>query len=61
MNRKLEDLVDWAKRHNTLPDMTTVLTGTSIVPPPEITLGEGDIVTVTIDGIGTLENDVVVV
>ena len=61
MNRTIEELVGWANRHNSLPDMTTVLTGTSIVPPPDITLGEGDIVTVEIDGIGTLENDVIVV
>ena len=34
MNRKLSELAEWAQRHNTLPNMTTVLTGTSIVPPP---------------------------
>ena len=41
--------------------MTTVLTGTSIVPPPDFTLQEGDGVTITIEGIGTLVNDVIVV
>ena len=41
--------------------MTTVLTGTAIVPPPEFSLREDDIVTVEIEGIGALENDVVVV
>jgi 2-dehydro-3-deoxy-D-arabinonate dehydratase len=41
--------------------MTTVLTGTGIVPPPEVTLHEGDIVVIEIEGIGVLENDVVVV
>jgi 2-dehydro-3-deoxy-D-arabinonate dehydratase len=41
--------------------MTTVLTGTAIVPPPDFTLEEGDVVLITIDGIGTLENGVVVV
>jgi 2-dehydro-3-deoxy-D-arabinonate dehydratase len=41
--------------------MTAVLTGTAIVPPPEFTLQEEDIVTMSISGIGTLENDVVVV
>ena len=41
--------------------MTAVLTGTSIVPPPDFTLDEGDVVSIEIDGIGVLENDVVVV
>ena len=59
MNRRLSELVEWVTRHNSIPNMTAVFTGTSIVPPPEITLQEGDVVTVTIDGIGTLENDVV--
>lgn len=59
MNRRMSQLVEWVTRHNSIPNMTAVLTGTSIVPPPEITLQEGDVVTVTIDGIGTLENDVV--
>jgi 2-dehydro-3-deoxy-D-arabinonate dehydratase len=41
--------------------MTTVLTGTSIVPPPEFSLQEGDIVSITIEGVGTLENPAVFV
>ena len=41
--------------------MTTVLTGTPVVPPPDFTLQEGDVVRITIEGIGALENDVVVV
>ena len=59
MARTCEDLADWLQRHNVVPNMTAVLTGTAIVPPPEFTLQEGDIVTISIDGIGTLENDVV--
>ena len=61
MTRSCEELADWVQRHNPLPDMATVLTGTGIVPPPEFTLLEGDVVAITIDGIGVLENDVVVV
>ena len=61
MSRKCEELADWLQRHNTVPNMTTVLTGTAIVPPPEFTLQEGDIVTVSIEDIGVLENDVAVV
>ena len=61
MARSCEELADWIQRHNLVPDLTTVLTGTAIVPPPEFTLREGDIVTITIAGIGVLENDVIVV
>ncbi|MCY4529545.1 MAG: fumarylacetoacetate hydrolase family protein [Chloroflexi bacterium] len=61
MARTCESLADWLLRHNSVPDMTTVLTGTAIVPPPGFTLEEGDVVSITIDGIGTLENSVVVV
>jgi fumarylacetoacetate (FAA) hydrolase family protein len=42
-----------------VPELTTVLTGTSIVPPPEFTLQAGDTVIITIDEIGTLENSVI--
>ena len=59
MARSCEELADWVQRHNYMPDMTTMLTGTAIVPPPEFTLREGDLVTIVIEGIGTLENDVV--
>lgn len=61
MARTCEELSDWLHRHNTVPNMTAVLTGTPVVPPPDFTLAEGDIVTIEIQGIGMLENDVVVV
>ena len=61
MARKCDELADWLQRHNTILNMTTVLTGTAIVPPPEFTLQEGDVVAISIEGIGTLENEVVVV
>ena len=59
MARSCEELADWLQRHNLVPNMTTVLTGTAIVPPPEFSLKEDDVVTITIDGIGVLENSVV--
>ena len=43
MARTCRSLADWLLRHNSVPDMTTVLTGTAIVPPPDFTLEEGDI------------------
>ena len=61
MARRCEDIADWLFRFNSVPNMTAVLTGTGIVPPPDFTLGQDDVVTITIDGIGSLENDVVVV
>ncbi|MCY3544733.1 MAG: fumarylacetoacetate hydrolase family protein [Chloroflexi bacterium] len=61
MARTCQELADWLQRHNDVPNMTTVLTGTSIVPPPDFTLQEGDTVTIAIANIGTLVNDVIVV
>ena len=61
MARKCEDLSDWLQRHNEVLNMPTVLTGTGVVPPPDFTLQEGDVVIISIEGIGMLENDVVVV
>ena len=59
MARSCEELADWLQRHNFVPNMTTVLTGTAIVPPPEFSLIEDDVVTITVDGIGVLENTVI--
>lgn len=61
MARTCEDLADWLMRSNPVPNMTTVLTGTAVVPPPDFTLQEGDTVSITIEGLGTLENGVVTV
>jgi 2-dehydro-3-deoxy-D-arabinonate dehydratase len=35
-----------------------LMTGTCLVPPNDFTLQPGDMVSMTIDGIGTLENKV---
>jgi 2-dehydro-3-deoxy-D-arabinonate dehydratase len=35
-----------------------LLTGTGIVPPDDFTLQIGDVVDITVDGIGTLTNPV---
>lgn len=61
MARTCDELADWIQRHNYMPNMTTVLTGTAIVPPPDFTLEEGDVVVITVEGIGVLENEVIVV
>ena len=59
MARTCLELADWLQRSNRVPEMTTVLTGTSIVPPPDFSLQPGDNVIITIDEIGTLENSVI--
>jgi 2-dehydro-3-deoxy-D-arabinonate dehydratase len=61
MKRDCAYLVDWLVRHNSVPDGTSVMTGTGTIPPPEFTLAAGDVIHVTIDKIGTLTNTVVVV
>jgi len=59
MARRLEDLVVWLGRDNLFPDGVVLLTGTGVVPPDEFSLRRGDIVRITVDGIGTLTNPVV--
>ena len=61
MARACAELADWLQRHNRVPNMTAVLTGTSIVPPPDFTLEPGDSVRIAIERIGTLVNGVVAV
>jgi 2-dehydro-3-deoxy-D-arabinonate dehydratase len=58
MQRSLPELVDWLWRGQDLPVGAVLLTGTSIVPPPELTLRPGDQVTIEITGLGTLHNPV---
>jgi 2-dehydro-3-deoxy-D-arabinonate dehydratase len=59
MVRTCEELVSYLTRHNTLPEVTVLLTGTSLVPEDEFTLQPGDGVTIDIEDIGTLSNPVV--
>jgi 2-dehydro-3-deoxy-D-arabinonate dehydratase len=58
MKRSLPELVDWLWRGQDLPVGAVLLTGTSIVPPPDLTLRPGDQVTVTVTGLGQLTNPV---
>ena len=59
MARKLEDLVQWLGRDSRYPDGVFLLTGTGIVPPDDFSLAPGDLVRISIDGIGTLTNSVI--
>ena len=58
MRRKPEDLAQWLFRELRFPAGVFLFTGTGIVPPNDFTLSAGDIVRITIDGIGALENTV---
>ena len=58
MNRTPESLVDWLGRENHFPHGVILLTGTGIVPPDDFTLLPGDLVEISISGIGTLTNPV---
>jgi 2-dehydro-3-deoxy-D-arabinonate dehydratase len=58
MRRTLPALVDWLWRGQDLPLGAVLLTGTAIVPPPELTLRPGDRVTISITGLGELANPV---
>lgn len=56
LKRAPQELADFLFRDNTFPTGTFLMTGTGIVPGDEFTLQSGDIVKITIDGIGTLSN-----
>lgn len=57
MKRKPQELADWLFRSSSFPIGCLMMTGTGIVPD-NFTLHAGDLVKITIEGIGTLENKV---
>ncbi|TYT63358.1 fumarylacetoacetate hydrolase family protein [Natrialba swarupiae] len=59
MVRSVEELVDCYVAHNAVPDVSVLLTGTSLVPDEGFTLEEGDVIEIGLEGIGTLTNTVV--
>jgi len=58
MVRTCEELVSYLTRHNAVPELAVLLTGTSIVPDDDFSLRPDDAVVVDIEGIGTLRNPV---
>jgi 2-dehydro-3-deoxy-D-arabinonate dehydratase len=58
MARTFDGLVDWLSRENHFPNGVLLMTGTGIVPPDDFSLAPGDVVEITITGIGTLSNPV---
>jgi len=58
MKRSAEELVSFVFRECSFPHGCLVMTGTGIVPQHDFTLKSGDEIKISIDGIGTLINDV---
>jgi 2-dehydro-3-deoxy-D-arabinonate dehydratase len=58
MRRRPEELLEWLFSALDFPVGVVLLTGTSIVPPQELTLRAGDVVDITVSGVGTLTNPV---
>jgi 2-dehydro-3-deoxy-D-arabinonate dehydratase len=58
LKRRCPELVDWLGRYNPIPLGTVLSTGTGILVPDACALEAGDVVSITIDGIGTLRNPV---
>jgi 2-dehydro-3-deoxy-D-arabinonate dehydratase len=59
MVRTCEELVGYLTRHNVVPELCVLLTGTSLVPDEDVTLQPGDDVSIAIEGIGELRNGVI--
>jgi 2-dehydro-3-deoxy-D-arabinonate dehydratase len=60
LNRSFTDLIEYLFRCQSFPVGAVLSTGTGIVPPLDISLEAGDVVTITVEEIGTLVNKVVV-
>jgi 2-dehydro-3-deoxy-D-arabinonate dehydratase len=59
MARTFEDLIGYLCREQEFPNGVFLMTGTGIVPDSDFTLTRGDVVNITVDGIGTLTNPVI--
>lgn len=58
IQRRFEDLAAFLFRECSFPQGALLMTGTGIVPPAPFTLQHGDVVSITIEHIGTLVNQV---
>ena len=58
LKRSYEELAGFLFQENDFPDGALLMTGTGIVPDHPFTLHSGDIIRISISGIGTLENTV---
>ena len=60
LNRSFTDLIEYLFRCQSFPVGAILSTGTGIVPPLDISLEAGDIVTINVAEVGTLVNKVVI-
>ncbi|MDX1932198.1 MAG: fumarylacetoacetate hydrolase family protein [Capsulimonadales bacterium] len=58
MKRSPEELAEYLFRETSFPHGALLMTGTGLVPPDTFTLTSGDMVHITIAGVGTLTNPV---
>jgi len=58
LKRDPRELAKFLFRDNSFPQGVFLLTGTGVVPGDDFTLASGDLIRITIDGIGMLENSV---
>jgi 2-dehydro-3-deoxy-D-arabinonate dehydratase len=58
IKRETTELVEYLFRDNTFPAGACLMTGTGVVPGDNFTLAHGDLIEITIDGIGMLSNRV---
>jgi len=58
LKRDPKVLVEYLFRDSSFPNGVFLMTGTGIVPPSDFTLESGDKISITIDPIGTLHNEV---
>ena len=58
MVRSCDELVSYFTSYNTVPELSVLLTGTSLVPDLGFTLREGDRIDISVESIGMLQNSV---
>jgi 2-dehydro-3-deoxy-D-arabinonate dehydratase len=61
LKRRFDELGNWLFKSQSFPHGVALLTGTGIVPPDNFTLQAADIIRISINGIGVLENPVALV
>lgn len=58
LKRSIDDLLEYLFHSMTFPEGVVLSTGTSVVPPLSLSTQAGDVVTISITGLGTLRNHV---
>jgi 2-dehydro-3-deoxy-D-arabinonate dehydratase len=61
IKRSFGELIDYLFRSQSFPEGVVLLTGTGVVPPDTFTLLRDDRIAISISGVGTLENTVILV